>query len=291
MARNYLKNRSFEFEKDQIVVGGDLRSLLYGAFKGIPVIYTDSIPPFRFDRLFHPNLVHLGLEPQKNYFAREVWERVVFLLGLSGLLLSSEGANSIRISDNQLILNTDYTSYKYNFKKLIVLQDQKISGLPFLTREEVGLNRVIDWVNVRSGCSHEHTFLEDPESNFVKEIYFYSSERSDNPKNKDLVSISYLTDEQIKDFDYSDTMAKFKIVKMMKAAGIRGARNGRDQKYPDRYKYYAVKVEPAEREVFSSTVRYYEPDERFVFCYDSLEDILDKGGELRGYLKKVTDAL
>ena len=42
-------------------------------------------------------------------------------------------------------------------------------------------------------------------------------------------------------------MARFKILKMMKAAGMRGERNGRNPKYPERssvpYKYYAVKIE------------------------------------------------
>ena len=272
------------------MVGGDLRSLLYAAFNGLPVIYCDPIPPFRFDRLSHPSLSLLGFN-EKEVAAREVWEKVSFLLGLSGLLLSGGGANGLRIVDNQLIMSTEYSSYKYNFQKLTILHDAKIKGLPTIVKQEERLNRVIDWVNVRSGCRHEIDFLQDPDSNFVKDIYFYSSERSDNTKLKDLVAVSYLTDKQLRDFDYSDTMAKFKITKMMKAAGIRGARNGRDQNNPDRYKYYAVKVEPAEREVFPASIRYYEEDERFDFYYGSIQDILDEGQELKGYIGKLVRGL
>jgi len=188
-------------------------------------------------------------------------------------------------------MSTEYSSFKYNFQKLTILHDAKIKGLPTIVKQEERLNRVIDWVNVRSGCRHEIDFLQDPESNFVKDIYFYSSERSDNTKLKDLVAVSYLTDKQLRDFDYSDTMAKCKITKMMKAAGIRGARNGRDQKNPDRYKYYAVKVEPAEREVFPASIRYYEEDERFDFYYGSIQDILDEGQELKGYIGKLVRGL
>ena len=42
-------------------------------------------------------------------------------------------------------------------------------------------------------------------------------------------------------FEYSDTMVKFKVGAMMKKAGIRGARNGRDTNNPNKYKYYSVK--------------------------------------------------
>ena len=107
---------------------------------------------------------------------------------------------------------------------------------------------------------------------------------------KDLAAISYLTDEQLADFDYSDTMVKFKVTKMMKEAGIRGARNGRDVNNPERYKYYAVKVEPAERQVFTDVVRTFKPDDRFEFCYDTLEDIVSNIKKPEHYLGKLSES-
>ena len=44
-------------------------------------------------------------------------------------------------------------------------------------------------------------------------------------------------------------MFKFKITQMMKDAGIRGARNGRDTYNPKIYRYYSPKIEAVEREV------------------------------------------
>jgi len=291
MSSSYLKNKGFEFEKDKIVVGGDLRSLLYATFRGLPLIYCNPLLPFRFDRLSHDKLSILGFRCESDTYAREVWERISFFMGLSGLLLSGEGCNALRVRDNQLIMSTEFTKFKFNFKKLVIVDDSQISGLPRVVKQRTKQNRVIDWVNVRSGCRHSIDFLEDADSDFVKEIFFYSSERSDNPNLKDLVAVSYLNDRQLRDFDFSDTMAKFKITKMMKAAGIRGARNGRDQKYPDKYKYYAVKVEPAERQVISSVTRYYEEDERFEHCYDSLETILDEATLPSGYLGKIMESM
>ena len=285
-----MRRKSFVFEKNKIVVGGDLRSLLYAAFNRIPILYRDPIPPFRFDRLSHHSLPLLGFQ-EKEVAAREVWEKVSFFLGLSGLLLPVEGVTNLRVVDNQLIMSTEFSKFKYNFQKLIIVDDSQVKGLPAVTKQVPRLNRVVDWINVRSGCRHGVDYLQDPDSNFVRDIFFFPSERSDNTRLKDLVAISYLSDKQLRDFDYSDTMAKFKITKMMKAAGIRGARNGRDQKNPDKYKYYAVKVEPAEREVFPASIRYYEEDDSFDFYYCSIYDILDEAEEMKGYIGKLMRAL
>jgi hypothetical protein len=281
--------KTLSFDKDIIVIGGCIRTLLYAFFHELPVIFTNPQPPFRFDILPDCNAEVLGLEEQERT-QLEVWERLVFLLGMSGNLPISSVDNKLRIVDNILTVTSGNTATKFNFNKLVIFDDEQVKGLPRVEREEKEKNRVIDWVNVRSGCNHDIPHLVDHEGFFVNKIIFYPTERSDNKKHKDLVTISYLTDEQLQDFDFSDTMARFKIIKMMKEAGIRGARNGRDVKNPEKYKYYAVKVEPAEREVFKSNKRFYPPDDRLEFKYETLEEILSTGQKPRGYLKKLCEA-
>ncbi len=139
-----------------------------------------------------------------------------------------------------------------------------------------------------------HDIIIKPHDSVVKEFRTIRTNRVDKNSTgdfKDFLATSIIDAQDIKNFDYSDTMAKFKITKMMKAAGIRGARNGRDQKNPDRYKYYAVKVEPAEREVFPASIRYYEEDDRFDFYYGSIYDSLEGAEEMKGYIGKLTRAL
>jgi len=286
-----MSRKELIFEKDKIVVGGCLRSLLYASFRELPVVFSSPSPPFRFDLFPCKDLSKLSIDLSETTTSREIWERLIFLLGLSGLVLTSSTENNLRVADRTLIVASNSSSVKYSFNKLVIFDDKEIKGLPRITKEEKETSRVIDWVNVRSGCGHSIDRLEDDGDDFIKEIIFYPSERTDNNIWKDLVAISYLTDEQLKDFDYSDTMAKFKIIKMMKEAGIRGARNGRDQKRPGYYKYYAVKVEPAEREVYPNNIRYYEEDERFEFCYDSVEDIISNGEKPIGYLAKLCEGL
>ena len=125
-------------------------------------------------------------------------------------------------------------------------------------------------------------------------LVFYPTKRSDNKSLKDLFVESFLTDEQLEDFNFSDTMVKFKVLDMMKKAGIRGSRNGRNPLYPERstvpYKYYALKIEPAEREIYPDIVRHYEPDERFEFRYDTIKNFISDSVEPKDYLKKLCEA-
>ena len=85
-------------------------------------------------------------------------------------------------------------------------------------------------------------------------------------------------------------MAKFKIIEMMKEAGIKGARNGRDVNNPNKFKYYSVKVEPAQRVIEKNITKYYETDDRFEFVYDSIKQLLDNLKKPQGYLSKISGA-
>ena len=278
------------YKKDKIVIGGDLRALLYAFINELPVIYTNAHRPLRFDKFDHMNLSNLGFSCDEPVGQAEIWARLNFFLGLSGLLPLGSAATNMRVSENRLTVATQHArNIKFDFNKLVIYEDEGITGLTRVSEEKRKKNRVVDWVNVRSGCRHGVDYLED-DDDFVKEIHFYPTERSDNKKLKDLAAVSYLTDEQLKDFDFSDTMAKFKIKKMMKKAGIRGARNGRDVNRPDHYKYYAIKIEPADRQILPDVVRHYEPDERFEFRYDTLEELVNNLGYPEGYLAKLCGA-
>ncbi len=278
------------YEKDIIVIGGGLRALLYAYIHELPTIYVEKKIPFRFDEIEHKNLRHIGLDSNQAYRSSELWARLNFFLGLSGLLPMSDKAANIRITDNELsVVTRQSRNIKFNFNKLVVFDDEKIFGLPQIKKKTTEKSRVFDWVNVRSGCSHNILHLHS-DAEFVKDIIFYPTDRSDNRNLKDLVAVSYLTNEQINDFNYSDTMAKFKIIEMMKEAGIKGARNGRDVNNPNKFKYYSVKVEPAQRVIEKNITKYYETDDRFEFVYDSIKQLLDNLKKPQGYLSKISGA-
>ena len=91
---------------------------------------------------------------------------------------------------------------------------------------------------------------------------------------KDLVAISYISEDELHNFDKSSTAVKFKVLNIMKEAGVRGARNGRDTQNPERYKYYAVKVEPKKREIKRVSFPRYNNKNNLVFDYRPEEEIL-----------------
>tara|TARA_R110000824_G_scaffold75212_1_gene190929 strand:- start:1384 stop:2262 length:879 start_codon:yes stop_codon:yes gene_type:complete len=279
---------------DTVVIGGNLPAFIYAYTNSLPIIFVDGRPPFEFDRFGkEEDLSFLGIEAGTTIVQLQVWDRLIFLLGMSGLMPLSDMAENIRIKENLLSVVTRHSRLvRIKFNKLIIFDDKKISGLPAATKKEKEKNRVIDWVNVRSGCSHDVNFLVSDED-FVSKVTFYPTKRSENKNNKDLFVESYLADEQLKEFNFSDTMVKFKVLDMMKKAGIRGTRNGRNPSYPDKssvpYKYYALKIEPAERVVYSATKRFYKPDSRFEFRYEDTKEALFNAERPEGYLGKLSD--
>ena len=85
-----------------------------------------------------------------------------------------------------------------------------------------------------------------------------------------------MTEGQLQDSNYSDTYVKFKVLDIMKEAGIRGARNGRDMLDKTKYKYYALKIEPEKREIISLQNALYEDTNSIEFIHDTEEDIINK---------------
>ena len=140
---------------------------------------------------------------------------------------------------------------------------------------------------------HDHDYLQT-DSEFVRHVYFYPSDRIDgNHDKKDLASFSYISEENLKLFDYSPTIVKFKVLKTMKEAGIRGTRNGKNPLYPtssmEPYKYRAVDIEPDRREVKIVSNSIYKDTEKLKFMnLVSEKEILELQGQCENkYLAKL----
>ena len=266
------------YSHDTIVIGGGLNALLYSFFHSYPCLCIEPHIPFQFDfSNSKSDFEFLGIHTGN---MRQAWERLAFVLSLSGQLPMGNKAASINIKDGLLKAPTHNSRLgKFSFEKLVIFDDEGMTGLPPMSDQVTEKSRVIDWFDVRSGMEHEHDFLETADD-FIKEVFFYPSERFGLQKGsrtrKDLVAVSYLEPNQIFSFDYSDTMARFKIVQMMKDAGIRGARNGRDTYNPNIYRYYSPKIESAERQIETRIKNYYSRDDRFEFLYDTPSEVIEK---------------
>jgi len=275
------------YHYDNLVIGSDLNAVIFAYLKGYPLVINRDVFPFRFD-CFDCNVdlgkLCLGLEeiqlqektlgPSK----LDAYKHLGFVLNLAGLCPLGRRLYSCRLKEDNLLKITTKNSrmIQIEFDQLYIFNDENFLGLPEpIETLNKGMFEVFDWIDATSCTTHPHQYFET-EGDFVREIYFYPTERLDgnHPNKKDLVAISYLSEEQLRDYEYSDTYAKFKVLGIMKEAGIKGARNGRDMLDKTKYKHYALKLQPYKREVASLQKNLYDDIDNIEFMYQSEEDIL-----------------
>tara|TARA_Y100000296_G_C5142466_1_gene241860 strand:+ start:299 stop:1201 length:903 start_codon:yes stop_codon:yes gene_type:complete len=293
-----------EYEFDEIVIGNTLGALIYCYFNSVPLVYNSENKPMFFDFFdLDTSLEKLHIESQQyeleglesnrivGHSKLQAWERLMFILSLSGLVSISDKVATIRVENNLLKITTKkFRMIKMKFNKLRIFDTENVEGLD-IPEKQVTKFKVIDWVDVKSGMVHPYDFFET-DNDFVKEIYFYPSTRFDGPgQRKDLVAISYLNKFQLENFENSDTYVKFRILRLMKKAGIRGARNGRDFNNPEKYKYYAVKVEPRKREVLKLNPDFYHDTENIIFDYRSAEEMYIDSTKKNNYTLKLNELI
>lgn len=291
---------------DELVVGSSLEAVSY-AFLNHKTLVLNDLHKLNFFDFFEPQEdLQKYKSAQQQYELKthngtklvgssklEIWEYMVFSLSLAGLLPVHNLASSIRIeSDDVLKISTKNSRMvKFKFNRLRIFDGDNVHGLDLTTQDNK--YKVIDWVNVRSGMKHEYDYFET-EDDFVKEVYFYPSQRlggGENDKRKDLVSVSYLNKNQLEDFNYSDTYVKFKVLSLMKEHGIKGARNGKRFDDPSKYAYHSVKLEPVKREIIKLIKPIQEDQESFIFDNRTEREVYFQSFQQNGYLNKVYDSL
>ena len=296
--------RDIKFVYKQVIIGSSLNALLYSFLNNVPFVYVKLERPHRFE-YFDPeqDLSFFGMENEERTLISPqckkligsskdiLWEKLYFYLTLAGLNPIADKASSINkvpAGEKELKVFTHKARMaKIKFEELIIFSDEGVSGLPTPITIPQKKYKVYDWFDVRSGMKHEYDFIED-ESDFVKEILFYPTERVDgNQPFKDAVSISYLTEKQLKSYEYSDINARFKTLKMMKSAGIRGARNGKDMLDKTRYKYYALKIENTHRTQELLKTPLYPSSETVTFNNDTFDDIMREHKLMDSYVARI----
>ena len=132
---------------------------------------------------------------------RKLFEKLLFMLSLSGNLPLSDKISSMDLEEEPIkIITRNNRLIKIVCKEILVFDDAGIKGLTLEERADK-IYKVIDWINVRSGTVHKFDYFST-EDDFVKEVFFYPSDRIDgNHDKKDIVAISHLTEEQVNNLD------------------------------------------------------------------------------------------
>jgi len=289
-----------------------LSSVLYSFYTQTPLVFVEGahISPFDFfDKEIDLSL--LKIEPtyalkkpdNKKIIVgmpkQKVYQKILTLLSLSGLTPFSHLAKSITIQNDSLKIATEGNKvFEIGYNNLIVFDDKKINGLSSpIKQNHDEIRHVMDWFEVNLGSTHDIDYIETDDM-FVNKIFFYSSQRDYvTSDKKDLLAISYLTEKAaINDYQYSDTYARFKVLKCMKAAGIKGPKNGKNPNYPNRssepFKWLSPKIKLMRRDIIPPPMALYEDTQKIKFCYDSPEEVIAKNTiNLNSYTSKLLNVL
>lgn len=236
--------KEHRYQWDGVIVGYSLSALIYAFYSGMPVVGYVASAPWDHEKMPRTDLSEYGMGKGVMRYEIDLWNHLYMLLSMGGQLPFADNAASIRIDEGTLIVSTNNRSriVRGQYETLWMFDDNNIGGMPPIT-EACEEYCVVDWFDVRSGMKHGESRLIDPSEDFVRNVYFYPSQRLNgyHPDKKDLCSESFLHESQLDDFEYSPTYARFKVIEKMKDVGIRGARNGTG---PDgKPKHYALKIE------------------------------------------------
>ena len=235
------------FQYDEVVIGSSLSALMFAYINDCPVFFTEAEPSFRFDFLA-PEYASIGTPSETRIlktFDQQIqvgtqkqvlWDRLLFILSLRGNVPLSSMCYKIRYDGNSMVCTNEYSKiFEATFNKCHFFGDKNTEG--FVRKNTLDEHSYLcyDHIAFNSGGKHEIDFIYT-DDDFVSEIWFYSSDRIDgNTPVRDACTVSKLTESQLRDFDYSETMARFKVLKIMKDNGMRGKLSGYTKKGTPRH--------------------------------------------------------
>jgi len=213
---------------------------MFAYVNSLPVYFTCAQRPFRFDyfdagfdleKIGIPNLSKTLFTPSGSFdvgVAKEVlWERLFFILYLRGLLPLGNLCDIMRYDGEKNTCTNEYSKiHEFGFNKCYYFGDPNTFGIAI--EQKLGEPRYIcyDYVAFHKGGKHEIDYISTSDD-FVGEVWFYSSDRIDgNTGVKDACVVSVLTESQVLDPNYSETMARFKMEKVLYDNGMKGPLNG-----------------------------------------------------------------
>lgn len=253
--------REHVYDFENVVIGYGLDAVQYAYHNEYPLILNSNKIPFRFDETEEVSIPGIDRNLTRT---EEIWSLLLFEHAMKGLVPFGAGPAKASLTGHEMTVSVrDTLTVNMTFEKCFIFEDDGILVENEIIREGSKKYRVFDWINVRVGMQHDVDIIED-DSDFVRNVIFYPSERIDgNHNRKDCVAVSYLTEEQLTNFDFSDTMVRFKVEKMMIEKGIKGSKSGFNP--GKKQKMSSIKLEPRhrERELLSKTI--YKDSEHVKF--------------------------
>lgn len=144
------------------------------------------------------------------------WAEKSYELYNLGLTPFVDKVSNIRVTpeDKLIKIVTQSNSFTVQYEVLHLFDTENVVGVSL--QRDIKHYRVIDWFDCRGLYDLDFDELTT-EDKFVSKIKLFKTLRIDgDQKYLDLLCESFLTATELKNFDYSDTMAKFKITALLK---------------------------------------------------------------------------
>ena len=240
-----------ELHYKELNIGKTITCLLHSFRTETPCVLISPIPPFNLDVQYDAyDFAWLGIDKATPL---QVWDRLCFLLSMSGILLFPNNITGYRKENENLVLLT-------NFNKKIIISYDKLNEFD---HRETGWYHVYDFYDWRVGGNHDVNEIIDPQDEFIKNIKFFSSERENVGSHvKDLVGISHLSEEQLNDLEMSPTYSRLKMLQMIKKEGINGSVVGYNSKGLPKFRKPVIEFNKR------VTVPHYVPEISFKNVYE-----------------------
>jgi hypothetical protein len=198
--------------------------------------------------------------------------------------------HSIRYDGDRLVCSNEYSKIcEIKFDTCHYFGDENAKG--FIREKKLDDDNYLcyDYIAFNSGGKHEIDFI-DTNDNFVSKVWFYGSDRIDgNTPIRDACAVSKLTESQLLDFDYSETMARFKVLKIMKDNGMRGKLSGYTKKGTPRH--YDFRTTSIRRETSRIRGRLTPASNNIQIETDSEESLLGLLQDVYGPSRAVLEVL
>ena len=198
------------------------------------------------------------------------------MLGALAKTIDYTDLKQIRVQGDTISLFNDNLLARFKFGKchifetLNVNHENKIS-----THSEESYLIVDDFTVSRMGKDTIHVEPYLSKDNLLNQAYFYNSLRIDGAKwVTDIATVSFLNKEQLYDFDYSDTMALFKLRSLLDNLGFKGLREKGKYKNGEHI-YKKPKLQHVKRHVTVIDKNTYESTEGVRFLNLKMQEILN----------------
>jgi hypothetical protein len=224
--------------KNAITIGGTLSALQWAYQQSTKLIINN----FLFPRSFEPSYV------------KNAWGLLYYKLIMDGKIIGGDSTKALKINESEIVVvDESNVINRLPYGQIYVFDEKNIIGLPDI-KKEVEQCYVIDKMFSNSFVFKDRDFYFKTNDPLVTEIYV-KKEHSNSPI--EVWAISNLSQAQLQDFEYSDTMAKFKVEAILKEHGYTGNSMKRSE----------ILLEVESREI-QKKMNLYEQAEKIKFIYE-----------------------